>query len=55
LTWVWLIFQLIMGSPTMRAAIFVSLANYILFFGKTHYDDVVSVIRRYNYERQIRK
>jgi len=45
-TWALIAYQA-WGSPVYeRAAILISVANYLLFFGKTHIDDLMAFFRR---------
>jgi membrane associated rhomboid family serine protease len=51
LTWAWLAYTVVVTPFWVRISIVVSLLNYFLFFGKTHYDQVAAYVRRKRFER----
>lgn len=54
LTWAWLAYQIFLAPPSIRAAILVSLANYFLFFGKTHFESIQAMVRSYWHRRKFK-
>ena len=54
LTWLWLGFQIFSSDAATRAAISISLINYILFFAKTHFDFLADTVRAYQHRRRFK-
>ncbi len=44
-TWIYFAYQMVVSSDQTRAAILISLSNYLLFFGKTHFDQTRDFVR----------
>jgi len=49
-TWGSLIYMFVKYPPSAKAAISVSMLNYFLFFGRTHYETVSRFVRRKRFE-----
>lgn len=53
-TWAWVAYSFALGGGVMKATILVSIANYLLFFSRHHYENVKTEIERIRHRRRFK-
>lgn len=54
-TWAYLVYLIIVSPSWTKAGIIISLLNYLLFFGKRHFDDASAMVRAYRHRRRFKE